>query len=347
MRNVWQVSVCSNGSSHSWLKAHRPKVGICPHQEDYCDTCSRKKAEIHAKQTTIYRLLQSSNADPGEVKKLEDEMKAIKETLETHRHDAQQSHKYYTEVIKRSTSEWEGITNLMKKSSLSEEEKVRLGFIRNSFNLVLAVDYQMCKLVPYWCLSPQPGSTYYLQKLNHDIFGIVNYAQNTDTVYLFDERVGPKNTDDTISYLYDYLSKLPSWISRVHLFLDNTSSTNKNCYFMSWDYEMIQEEKLSFLRVSFLLAGHTEFSPDLLFSKIAQTYKRSDVFSTEELKNIIATYADVVVDGGSIVCDWRKAMAKYSKLPGIRSLHDFIFMKNPCYEFCHRQSQKELCHGIF
>ena len=28
---------CSNGSSHNWLKSERPKVAICPHQEDYCD----------------------------------------------------------------------------------------------------------------------------------------------------------------------------------------------------------------------------------------------------------------------------------------------------------------------
>ena len=73
--------VCSNGSTHNWLKAHRPKVGICPHQKDYCDTCSRKKNEIHAKQMTINRLLQSSNANPDEVKELEVEMAAVKQPL--------------------------------------------------------------------------------------------------------------------------------------------------------------------------------------------------------------------------------------------------------------------------
>ena len=81
--------MCSNGSSHNWLKAHRPKVGICPHQEDYCDTYSRKKNEIHAKQTTINLLLQSSNANPNEVKEHEEEMAAIKQALEDHRQEAQ------------------------------------------------------------------------------------------------------------------------------------------------------------------------------------------------------------------------------------------------------------------
>ncbi len=319
----------SNGSSHNWLKAHRPKVGICPHQEDYCDTCSRRKAEIHAKQTTINRLLQSSNADPDDVKKLEDEMVGVKQTLENHRQEALESHKYYTEVTALCKSEWEKIKALEEKSRLSEEEQVQLRGLKNAFNLVVCADYQMQKLVPYWGRSAQPGSTYYLQKLNHDVFGIVNHAENSSAVYLFDERVGPKNTDHTVSYLTDYFSKLPRWIHRVHLFLDNTSSTNKNCYAMGWAYEMIQQNKLTFLRISFLIAGHTKFSPDLLFSKIAQTYNRSDVFTTQELKDIFALYADVFIDDGTLVCDWRNAMGKYSKLPGIRSLHDFIFVKNP------------------
>lgn len=30
---------CSNGSSHNWIQSYRPKVAICPHQEDYCDNC--------------------------------------------------------------------------------------------------------------------------------------------------------------------------------------------------------------------------------------------------------------------------------------------------------------------
>ena len=61
--------------------------------------------------------------------------------------------------------------------------------------------------------------------------------------------------------------------------------------------------------MSFLIAGHTKFSPVLLFSNIAQTCNRSDVFTTVKL-------------------DWRSVLTKYTKLPGIRSLHEFVFVKN-------------------
>lgn len=39
--------------------------------------------------------------------------------------------------------------------------------------MVLSIDFQMQKLVPYWGLTPQPRITYYLQMLNHDIFEFV------------------------------------------------------------------------------------------------------------------------------------------------------------------------------
>ena len=66
---------------------------------------------------------------------------------------------------------------------------------------------------------------------------------------------------------------------------------------MAWACEM----RLSFLRISFLIAGHTKFSPDLLFSRIARSYHKSDVFNTAELREIVSRYADVIVDTGEIV----------------------------------------------
>ena len=126
----------------------------------------------------------------------------------------------------------------------------------------------MCKLVPYWGCSAQLESTYYLQNLNHDVFGIVNHGSGSSAVYLFDERVGPKNTNHTISYLTDFISKLPSWVWRVHLFLDNTASTNKKNFLMGWAQEMVQQKRLDFFRLLFLIAGHTKFTPELLFSQI-------------------------------------------------------------------------------
>lgn len=56
---------------------------------------------------------------------------------------------------------------------------------------------------------------------------------------------------------------------------------------MGWAYMIVLAKKVDFLRISFLIAGHTKFAPDLLFSKIAKTYNKSDVFNTLELKEVV------------------------------------------------------------
>ena len=178
-------------------------------------------------------MLQSGDADPAEVKRIDDEMKALRQSLEVHHQEAEGAHQYYNTITAKCKEGWEKIQQLESSTCLNDDEKEQLAVLRNKFNLVLCADFQMAKLVPYWGLSPQPGSMYYLQKFSHDVFGIVNHATNSSAVYLFDERVGPKCTDHTVSYISDYLSTLPhQWIKRIHIFLDNTSSTNKNFFLM-------------------------------------------------------------------------------------------------------------------
>lgn len=61
-----------------------------------------------------------------------------------------------------------------------------------------------------------------------------------------------------ITYLQHYVresGKVPPWL---HLFLDNTGSTNKNCYFMGWMMELVTEGVIDYITVSFMLAGHTK-----------------------------------------------------------------------------------------
>lgn len=94
----------------------------------------------------------------------------------------------------------------------------------------------------------------------------------------------PKNTDHTVSYLTDFCSKLPPWITRIHLFLDNASSTNKNFYTMAWAYELG------------VWVGSPEQAEDIIPSRrdIATSQYRSDVFTTEELMQIVASHAQAI-----------------------------------------------------
>lgn len=348
---------CSNGTAHNWLKKHRPKVAICPHKLDYCDTCAKKNELIHAKQTTINRLKQTGTSSSDVVQSLEQEVASIRASLEEHKEIATKSHKYHKEMVERCAKIWNEIKELEEREDLSQRELDHLTTRKHTFTLTFSCDYQMSKLVPYWGLSPQPGSTYYFQKLSHDILGIINHATDQGSVYLFDERVGPKNTDHTLSYFTHYLQEsgnVPAWIKRIHLFMDNAGSTNKNCYTIAWALEMVQQKKFDFIRISFMIAGHTKFSVDQMFSRIAQSYNRSDIFNTAELASCIERYADIVIDKGEIVHTWRDSLIKYTKLPGIRSLHDFVIVRNPVSskavihvrDYCHEGSIRDAPIGL-
>ena len=49
----------------------------------------------------------------------------------------------------------------------------------------------MNKLFPYWGRSPQPGQTYYLQKVSY-VFGVVDHREGGGHVYHVSEIYGPK-----------------------------------------------------------------------------------------------------------------------------------------------------------
>ena len=334
---------CSNGSAHNWLHKHRPKVAICPAKQDYCDFCAKHNTEIHVKQTTLSRIRQTGSASVEECQGIEAEIKTLQESLEEHRTKAKCSHEYYLDMVKRCKDALQKIEQCEADSTDSTEELVQL---RERFTLTLSADYQMSKLIPHWGLLPQPGSTYYLQKLSHDILGIVNHSdEKKSAIYVFSECVGPKNTDHTVSYMTDYLCEsglVPPWVKRLHIFMDNACSTNKNSYMLGWANEMVQQGWFCFIRISFLISGHTKFAPDLLFSRIAQSYNRSDVFNTTELGQIAEQYANVVIDDGERVRPWRASLEKYSQLPGIRALHDFVFARNPGCDV--KMKARSLCY---
>lgn len=105
--------------------------------------------------------------------------------------------------------------------------------------------------------------------MSHDIFGIVDHREENSVTYIFDERIGPKNTNLTVSLLtlfWHNVSHEHPWIKCIAL--DNATSTNKNKYLFSWAMEMVSSGKVDHVHISFMIAGHTKFVPDRLFSII-------------------------------------------------------------------------------
>ena len=323
------METISDFSATTWLKQERPKLAIYPHQVDYCDFCAKVKKEIQGHQQTINRLKQSGSAHAEDIQQAELAKSEAETLLSEHREIARDSLKYYRDMKDRCAKDWKEIQELQTSGGSSEH----LRDLQHKFTLVLSADYQRSKLLPYWGNSPQPGSTYYFQKVSYDLLGVVDHRDEAGFIYLFSELIGPKNTDHTFSYLLHYLKssgQVPGWIKRVQIFLDNAGSTNKNKYLMAAIYEVVQQKVFHFFRVSFMVAGHTKFAPDQLFSIVARAYYASNVFNEKQLVDVVSKHARVVIDTGKIVRSWREVVsAKYTSLPGIRDLHDFLALQDP------------------
>ena len=314
-----------------WLKAHRPKVAIHPHKVDYCDTCKRLETELSRLRQIVKRLRQSGSASADNVQSYERSISDTEEELKGHKLSATQSQTFYRETTSKCAENWKFIASLAAKSSRPSEEQQELDAKKHAFTLVVSADYQQSKLIPYWGYSAQPGSTYYLQKVSHDVFGVVDHHDNQQYITLFDERIGPKNTDHTISIMQGHLETITGrhpWIRRVLIFLDNAANTNKNRYLFSWGMEIIALRKLDYIRFCFMVAGHTKFAPDRLFAQVSNSYNRRDIFTITELKGVCDLHADTTIEDGCVILQWRETLReKYSDLPGTRKYHDFLIAR--------------------
>ena len=194
-----------------------------------------------------------------------------------------------------------GIEMSLTRDTDEEEELTRLCYL---FSLTNSTDYQNVQVgSKLGYVTTARHYVLFTKTYSHDIFGIVEHATGKSRVYIFDERLGPKNSDHTISYLHHYLSDIPSWIRRIPIFLDDAGGTNKNMYTMAWAMEMVQhKKKINIVRISFIIAGHAKVSVDQLFSQIAQSFNKSDV-STAELGKVAEPYASVIIDQGDIVME--------------------------------------------
>ena len=292
-----------------WLKQQRPKVAIHPHKVDFCDTCKRLEMELSRLRQIIKRLRQSGSAIGDDIKSHEETVAEIEQELKEHKCSATDSQTFYRETTSKCFQSWNSINTLMSMATRNDEEEEELASKRHVFTLTIGADYQQSKLIPYWGKTAQPGSTYYLQKASHD---------GQQHITLFDERIGPKNTDHTISILHSYLKRVTeqhSWIKRALIFLDNAASTNKNRYLFSWGTELVEQRMLDYICFSFMVAGHTKFAPDRLFAQVSNSYNNHDVFTIGELKEVCDLHAQTVIEDGVSILQWRESLrSKYSDL---------------------------------
>jgi len=323
----------SDRTAKKWMKTYRPKHAITPKKTDYCEMCAECREQKRRYETVAMRLQQNGNSSEEKIFENQALAESYGLLVEEHRTDADNELRHYRQLTDKSRALYLSIEELQRKKSKTEIEKTKLWELINQVTFTLSLDYQQSKLIPHWGFSPQPGETYYLRKLAHNIFGIVNHTLAENTVYVSDERVGTKNGDMTVSLTDHYISqKLPSWGRHLCLFMDN-GPTNKNQFMLQWGMELVARGDYDTIRMCFFVPGHAKNDADRLFSRISHAFNKNDVFITEHLVTIIDSIIKpdgscILVDNREIV-NWKELLAKkYSSFISIKNYRDFLIKRN-------------------
>ena len=154
----------------------------------------------------------------------------------------------------------------------------------------------------------QPGPAYFLTARKRQLFGVACKPLRTQVTYQIDEgeTVG-KGANATISLLYHYLDN--HGIKEVNLLLhaDNCIGQNKSNAFIQYLMWRVESGRHKSVQLSFILAGHTKFSPDRHFGLIKKAYRRKRVDTIASIKRVVessstcgANKAQLIRDNGHI-----------------------------------------------
>lgn len=159
-----------------------------------------------------------------------------------------------------------------------------------------------------------------------------------------------KSPDTVVSMVHDYFQKHGLGEKNITIHADNCSSQNKNntmIWYLAWRVMNGLHKRITY---SFMVPGHTKFSPDGFFGLIKLKLRKSEVDDIDDLIEIVnnsttAMYnlAQPVYENSERKVDfyqWNAFLSKYFKiLPGISKYYHFLFeSEHPGYikyKRCH------------
>ena len=153
--------------------------------------------------------------------------------------------------------------------------------------------------------------------------------------YLIDEAVDMgKGSNAIVSMLHHFFAHHGLGEKTVHLHADNCGGQNKNATMVQYLLWRVMTAQHTEITLSFMIPGHTKFSPDWCFGLLKKRYRRTKVGGLTDLITVVNESASMNVaqptgreDGSPIVTyNWQDYFSSfYTKAKGIKKLHHLRF----------------------
>ena len=209
----------------------------------------------------------------------------------------------------------------------------------NSNDIFAHYSFDMAQQVFYPNDPLQPGPMYFLTPRKCGVFGVCCESIPLHINYLIDEAVDVgKGANAIVSMLDHFFMNHGLGEKHVHLHADNCGGQNKNSTMVHYLLYRVMTGLHDEIHLSFMITGHTKFSPDWCFGLWKKKYRQTKVSSLTELAEVVNTSASVNFaelvgsELGQVLVpayDWQSFFSKkFIKLKGIKKLHHLRFTSN-------------------
>jgi hypothetical protein len=297
---IWQ-------KQFSYIAFNNPKSDLCL----VCENFKKKLNQIAA------------ILDEEKEKKLQE---LHQEALDHLKH-AQRERLYYRAHAKLAQKNYEKLVTSGKKIILGKA---------NFMDTIMHYSWDFAQQLQYPFEDQQVGPIYFKVPRKAQLFGVCCEGIPLQINYLIDEAdFLEKNANTVISLLDHFFSNHGLGEKSVYLTADNCVGQNKNNALIQYLMYRTLTGLHDKIELSFLVVGHTKFSPDGYFGLVKHYYRRSQVYTYEQLANVIKkssknkhnicqSYCNAKGEPEIIYHDWSSWLARYFKsVPNITSYHHF------------------------
>jgi hypothetical protein len=180
----------------------------------------------------------------------------------------------------------------------------------------------------------QPQDLYFVSQRWLQLFSIRDDGAGIQYNYLYDEGDGGKGGNYVASMLVGFLLDFAKQfkVKQMLMNADNCCSQNKNNIIL-WTLELLVILGIfDHIELKFLVNGHTHCSVDGGHGLIKKKWRKSDVFSIQQAKELVencSTTQRAIIITTRDFYDWSSLLSPYfRKLPGLSLQQEFEFNRN-------------------